>query len=162
MVTSWISVSIPNCLLDSAHKAGMFQYLTTTNKRPFEEYSIITMPLLFVEWMTTFSWDPVDILFHTLETPSFEMSQVDGLLLNITFAFDFFKHPYEETKKVRKFDSLRRTSTEVAREVIGWILDVGMTIPLYHNVTVADSSYIQVFDDYLRVDVDFIHKNKCS
>ncbi|KAF1763630.1 hypothetical protein GCK72_011897 [Caenorhabditis remanei] len=210
MLTTWMSVSIPNCLIESAHQNQLVKVLISKDISVAEPYLRTSCGFLglcigkfFKKLRTDYPNNHVDLFFHTYSTPYFEMSEKDGVMLNMSLAVDLFINPYAKTKEnilarlvvdtqsdvepylnntrihghllnstitarvefsnigtvsgafLRAFSSvLSMTAREAVRSVLG----VGIPIPSYDNVTIADSSHIEVFDQYLRANIDFEFK----
>lgn len=108
MLTSWMSVSIPNCLIESAHRNQLVQVIISKNMPLVESYLRTSCGFLgicigkfFPKLRSEYPNSYVDLFFHTYTTPVFTMSEADGIMLNMSLAVDFFINPYEKTKKVR-------------------------------------------------------------
>uniref|UniRef100_A0A1I7UV69 BPI1 domain-containing protein n=1 Tax=Caenorhabditis tropicalis TaxID=1561998 RepID=A0A1I7UV69_9PELO len=88
--------------------------------------------------------------------PFLNGNRIHGNLRNITFAsrIDFLNDRHYSDKYLNNSAKIEKIP---AQKVIESVLSFGMPIPSYHSVLVPDSSRIQVFDDYLRLDVDFFH-----
>lgn len=210
MLTTWISISIPNCLVESAHQNKILTFLVSKNILAAEPYLRTSCGFLslcigrfFKKLKSDYPNNHVDLYFHTYSAPSFAMSEKNGVLLNMSLAVDLFINPYAQTKKNVLARLVIETTSDVmpylknnkvhgqllnstytaraefskigniseaflnafstvfsmtARQAIRTILNVGITIPSYDNVTTTDSSHIEVFDDYLRVNLDFVYK----
>ncbi|PIC40687.1 hypothetical protein B9Z55_008342 [Caenorhabditis nigoni] len=210
MVTSWISVSIPNCLIESAHQNQLVRFLVSKDIAIAEPYLRTSCGFLglcigkfFKKLRTEYPNNHVDMYFHTYNTPFFVMSEKYGVMLNMSLAVDLFINPYAKTKQnilarlvVDTFSDvepylnhtkihghlLNSTITArvdfsnigdvsgaflsafssvlsmTARQAVKSVLGVGIPIPSYDNVTLADSSHVEVFDQYLRTNIDFEYK----
>ncbi|CCD73737.2 LBP/BPI/CETP family protein [Caenorhabditis elegans] len=210
MLTSWISVSIPNCLIHSAHQNQLVKLLVSKDIPVVEPYLRTSCGFLglcigkfFKKLRNEYPNNHVDLFFHTYSTPYFVMSEKEGVMLNMSLAVDLFINPYAKTKQnilarlvVDTFSTVEpflnhtrihgrlQNSTitarvdfsnigdipkaflsafssilsMTAREAVRSVLGVGIPIPSYDNVTLADSSTIEVFDQFLRANIDFEYK----
>ncbi|CAI2348917.1 unnamed protein product [Caenorhabditis sp. 36 PRJEB53466] len=207
MLTSWLSVSVPNCLIESAHRNQLVQLVVSKDIPVVEPYLKTSCGFLglcigkfFPKLKSEYPNAYVDLLFHTHDTPFFVMSERSGVLLNMSLAVDLFINPYAKTKKSILARLVVDTSSDVepflnhtkihgrllnstinareefsnignvsetflktfssilsmtARQAVKTVLSVGIPIPSYDNVTLADSSQIEIFDQYLRANIDF-------
>uniref|UniRef100_A0A8R1HPK2 BPI2 domain-containing protein n=2 Tax=Caenorhabditis japonica TaxID=281687 RepID=A0A8R1HPK2_CAEJA len=206
MLTSWLSVAVPNCLVESAHRNQLVKLLVSKTTVPVAAPYLKTscgflgicigkfFPKLKSEYPNAY----VDLFFHTHDVPLFTMSQTDGVVLNMSLAVDFFINPYLKTKEATRIvvdttsevepylsqsiihgrllnstisaredfsyignvsETFLHTFSSIlsmtAREAVKTVLKVGIPIPSYDNVTLADSSQIEIFDQYLRANIDF-------
>lgn len=205
MVTVWLSESIPNCLLSSAHDGGLVQFTVTKDIPAIKNYlqtscSFISICIgrFFSKLKKEYPNQFVDLHFHTYQAPKLILEEGDGLV-NATFAVDLQINPRAQHPEVlarlvltsssqvvptikgnRMVAVLNNTIVNVKEEfskigdvsqmflsafdkiftmsvhvIVEAVLNKGVPLPIVDNVTIANSSRIDIFDQYVRLNIDF-------
>ncbi|PAV82653.1 hypothetical protein WR25_05870 isoform B [Diploscapter pachys] len=105
MVTAWLSESIANCLLMSAHKGNLTHFLIDKNTQEVARYLRtscgiidICMGKFFSQLKKMYPNQYVDLNFRTY-SPPFMMLENGTVTANFTFAVDFHVNPMAKYKK---------------------------------------------------------------
>ncbi|CAI5445554.1 unnamed protein product [Caenorhabditis angaria] len=206
MVTTWVSVSIPNCLIESAHNNSLVKIIISKDLPIVQSYLQTTCGIFsicigkfFEKLRTSYPNQYIDLFFHTYSTPFFTFSKLNGVMLNMSLAVDLYINPMQKTsknilarlivetisdvepylEKSRIFGNIRNFTIETredfsnigdvstrflstfssilsmtAKQAVRSILALGIPIPSFDNVTLADTSRIDIFDDFVLLNVD--------
>nr|CDJ89800.1 Lipid-binding serum glycoprotein domain containing protein [Haemonchus contortus] len=123
MMVIWLSETVPNCLLSSAHEGKLVQFTVTKNIPQLASYLRTSCSMLsicigrfFEKLRTEFPDQYVDLHFHTYNAPIIRMR--DGeVTINATFAIDFYIHPKEEhTKNLARM--ILQSSSMILPEIV--------------------------------------------
>ncbi|KAK6059679.1 hypothetical protein COOONC_02670, partial [Cooperia oncophora] len=105
MMVIWMSETVPNCLLSSAHEGKLVQFTVTKDIPELASYlrtscSILSICIgrFFSKLRTEFPNQYIDLHFHTYDAPFVRMHD-DEVTINATFAIDFYIHPKKEHTK---------------------------------------------------------------
>ncbi|CAJ0597293.1 unnamed protein product [Cylicocyclus nassatus] len=105
MAVTWMSESVPNCLLKSAHEGKLVKFTVTKDfptigPRLKTSCSIFSICIgrFFKKLRTDYPDQYVDLHFHTYEAPFVKM-QDDDVKINVTFAVDFYINPMKQHLK---------------------------------------------------------------
>lgn len=105
MIVLWLSESVPNCLLSSAHEGKLIQFTVTKDIPQLAGYlktscSVLSVCIgrFFPKLKAEFPDQFIDLHFHSYEAPIVQM-QTDDVRINVTFAVDFYIHPRKEHLK---------------------------------------------------------------
>ncbi|VDM69972.1 unnamed protein product, partial [Strongylus vulgaris] len=124
MTVVWMSESVPNCLLKSAHEGKLVRFTVTKDMPSIGSYLKTSCSLLsicigrfFKKLRTDYPDQYIDLHFHTYEAPFVSMEN-DEITINSTFAIDFHINPMKDHPK-----SLARLVLSSSSSVIPEIVD---------------------------------------
>ncbi|RCN43877.1 hypothetical protein ANCCAN_10149 [Ancylostoma caninum] len=146
MAVVWIGENVPNCLLDSAHKGNLIQYIATKEMPSISSFlktscSLFSLSLcmghFFPKLHTNYPDQYVDLHFHSYEAPFVQMKN-DTMMVNSTFAVDFHIHPMRDHPK-----SLARLMLVSSSLLHPKIVENRLTA----NVTKTENHFRQDFSD---------------
>ncbi|EYC23326.1 hypothetical protein Y032_0015g2592 [Ancylostoma ceylanicum] len=107
MFVVWMHESVPNCLLGSAHRGNLIQYVATKEMTSISSFlktscSLLSLTLCMGHFFPKLHKDYpnqyVDLHFHSYEAPFVQMEN-DTMRVNSTFAVDFHIHPMKDHPK---------------------------------------------------------------
>ncbi|KIH58253.1 hypothetical protein ANCDUO_11543 [Ancylostoma duodenale] len=146
MTVVWMSESVPNCLLSSAHEGKLVKFTVSKDIPSIAPYLRTSCSMLsicigrfFKKLRTDYPDQYIDLNFHTYDAPFVRMRK-EGIRINTTFAIDFHVHPMKEHPK-----SLARLVLGSSSSVIPEIIDNRLT----GNLT---DTHIDVFE-HVREDI---------
>ncbi|VDL74208.1 unnamed protein product [Nippostrongylus brasiliensis] len=177
MITVWMSESVPNCLLTSAHEGKLVQFTVTKDVQDIASYLktncsffSICIGRFFPKLKTDYPDQYIDLHFHTYVAPFIQMQDVlesqstvipemvnkrlGGSLneTDVQIWQDFSDIGDMSNTFLTVFD---KVFTATARLMIGTLLQKGVPLPIFDNVTLADDSEIHVFEKHVRLNADF-------
>ncbi|KAE9413058.1 hypothetical protein Angca_003742 [Angiostrongylus cantonensis] len=119
MMVVWMSESVPNCLLSTAHAGELIQFTATKNVPKLAPYLRTSCSLLsicigrfFSKLSREYPDQYIDLHFHTFDSPTVRMES-GGVNASATFAVDFYIHP----KKLHQVN-LARIILELSSSVV--------------------------------------------
>ncbi|KAK5972456.1 BPI2 domain-containing protein, partial [Trichostrongylus colubriformis] len=142
MMVVWLSETVPNCLLSSAHEGKLVQFTITKDIPELASYLRTSCSLFsicigrfFPRLKSEFPDQYVDLHFHTYDAPFVQMH--DGeVIMNATFAVDFYIHPRKDHMK-----SLARMVLESSSIILPEIVDNRLTGSL-------NDTQLQLWEDF--------------
>ncbi|EGT47831.1 hypothetical protein CAEBREN_00928 [Caenorhabditis brenneri] len=147
MLTAWVSVSIPNCLVESAHQNKLVTFLISKNIPVAEPYLRTSCGFLglcigrfFKKLRSDYPNNHVDLYFHTYNVPLFVMSAKDGVMLNMSLAVDLFINPYVKTKE----NILARLVIDTSSDVMPFLKDNRIHGQLINSTMVTRSEFSNI------------------
>ncbi|EPB76527.1 LBP / BPI / CETP family protein [Ancylostoma ceylanicum] len=105
MTVVWMSESVPNCLLSSAHEGKLVKFTVSKDIPSIAPYLRTSCSMLsicigrfFKKLRSDYPDQYIDLNFHTYDAPFVRMRE-DVIRINSTFAIDFHVHPMKEHPK---------------------------------------------------------------
>ncbi|VDM55732.1 unnamed protein product [Angiostrongylus costaricensis] len=139
MMVVWMSESVPNCLLSTAHAGKLIQFTITKDVPKFAPYLRTSCSLLsicigrfFSKLSRKYPNQYNDLHFHTFDSPTVRMETGD-VNASATFAVDFYIHP----KKLQFLAMFKEVFAMTAHVMTQAILHNGVPIPIFDNITVS-------------------------
>ncbi|KAJ1372903.1 hypothetical protein KIN20_035211 [Parelaphostrongylus tenuis] len=122
MVVMWMSESVPNCLLSTAHKGKLLQFTVTKDVPKIAPYLRTSCSLLslcigrfFSKLSREYPRQYIDLHFRTFDSP--EVIMANGVAnASATFAVDFYIHP-EKLHQVSLARIILRMSSSVIPQI---------------------------------------------